>query len=81
MNDRLQLNATVFFTDYKQKQEDVVFPDPVAVTQTLVQNAADATLNGLELELVAVPLTDSPCPRPTATSTPATTTGPCPTPS
>ena len=56
MNDRLQLNATVFFTDYKQKQEDVVFPDPVAVTQTLVQNAADATLNGLELELVAVPI-------------------------
>ncbi len=56
LDNRLQVNATVFLTEYKQKQEDVVFPDPVAVTQTLVQNAADATLDGLELEVIAVPL-------------------------
>ncbi len=55
-DNRLQVNATVFFTDYEEKQEDVVFPDPVAVTQTLVQNAADATMDGLELEIVAVPM-------------------------
>ena len=55
LDNRLQINATAFFTDYQEKQEDVVFPDPVAVTQTIVQNAADATINGLELELVAIP--------------------------
>ncbi|MEO1079491.1 MAG: TonB-dependent receptor [Pseudomonadota bacterium] len=54
--NRLRFNATVFFTDYQDKQEDVVFPDPNLVTVTLVQNAASASINGLELELSAVPV-------------------------
>jgi len=56
MDNRLQVNAALFTTDYTDKQEDVVFPDPTAVTVTLVQNAASATINGLELELKAVPV-------------------------
>jgi iron complex outermembrane receptor protein len=55
LDDRLRFNATAFTTDYTDKQEDVVFPDPVAVTVTLVQNAAAATIDGAELELLAVP--------------------------
>ena len=55
-DNRLQVNVTAFFTDYEDKQEDVVFPDPVAVTQTLVQNASDATMDGVELEVIAIPI-------------------------
>jgi iron complex outermembrane receptor protein len=55
LDDRLRLNVTAFTTKYKDKQEDVVFPDPAAVTVTLVQNAAEAKLNGAEIELTAVP--------------------------
>lgn len=55
LNNRLRLNVAAFSTDYTDKQEDVVFPDPVAVTVTVVQNASAATLRGAEVELVAVP--------------------------
>lgn len=55
LDNRLQVNGTIFTTDYQDKQEDVVFPDPVAVTVTLVQNAASASIDGAELEVVAVP--------------------------
>ncbi len=54
-DDRVQLNATFFTTDYEDKQEDVVFPDPVAITETVVQNASGASIDGVELELIAVP--------------------------
>ena len=57
MDNKLRLNATLFSTKYDNKQEDVVFPDPVnsGSTVTLVQNAASATIRGAELELTAVP--------------------------
>lgn len=55
-DDRLRVNATLFMTDYQDKQEDVVFPDPNLVTVTLVQNAASASINGFELEVSAVPV-------------------------
>jgi iron complex outermembrane recepter protein len=54
LDNRVQFNVTGFFMKYKNKQEDVVFPDPVAVTVTVVQNAASATINGLEAEFKAV---------------------------
>jgi iron complex outermembrane receptor protein len=57
LNNRLQLNISAFHTKYKNKQEDVVFPDPVAVTVTLVENASSATIKGLELEAKAIPVT------------------------
>jgi iron complex outermembrane receptor protein len=56
LDDRLRLNIAAFTTDYTDKQEDVVFPDPVAVTVTVVQNAGQAQIDGAELELVAVPV-------------------------
>jgi len=56
MDDRLRLNLAVFTTDYTDKQEDVVFPDPVAVTVTIVENASAATIRGGEIELVAIPV-------------------------
>ncbi|MEL7028995.1 MAG: TonB-dependent receptor, partial [Pseudomonadota bacterium] len=55
-DNRIQLNATGFITDYQDKQEDVVFSDPVAVTVTVVQNAASASINGAEFEFVAIPV-------------------------
>lgn len=55
LDNRVRFNAALFTTDYSDKQEDVVFPDPVAVTVTLVQNAGAASIDGAELELVAVP--------------------------
>lgn len=55
LDNRLQLNATFFTTDYADKQEDVVFPDPMGVTLTIVQNAAEASIDGFEAEVVAIP--------------------------
>ena len=34
LDNTLQFNGTFFTTDYEQKQEDVVLPDPVAVTDS-----------------------------------------------
>ena len=56
LEHRLQLNVSAFFLKYRDKQEDVVFPDPIAGTVTIVQNAADATINGFEAELRAMPV-------------------------
>ena len=55
-DNRIQFNVTGFWANYKNKQEDVVFPDPVAVTVTVVQNAAKAELKGFEAELLTVPV-------------------------
>ena len=56
MDDRLQLNVSLFNVDYTDKQEDVVFPGTDgAVTLTLVQNAGAATIRGLEIETVFIP--------------------------
>ncbi len=55
-DNRLQANFAAFTTDYQDKQEDVVFADPVSVTVTVVQNAAKAKINGFEAELKAVPV-------------------------
>lgn len=55
LDRRLIVNLTGFYTDYEDKQEDVVFPDPLGATVTVVQNAASATIWGLEAELRAMP--------------------------
>lgn len=55
LDNRLILNGSFFHTKYKDKQEDVVFPDPRGATVTIVQNAASATLTGFELESRIMP--------------------------
>lgn len=57
LDNTLQINGSIFTTDYQDKQEDVVLPGTDgAVTLTLVQNAAAATLDGFEIESVWIPL-------------------------
>ena len=56
LDNRLIFNGSFFRTKYKDKQEDVVFPDPDGATVTIVQNAASATLTGFELESRLMPL-------------------------
>lgn len=48
---RLNLNAALFYLDYRDKQEQVW-----TGSQFLVRNAAEATSKGLELELSATPV-------------------------
>ncbi|MCG8440558.1 MAG: TonB-dependent receptor [Caulobacterales bacterium] len=55
LDSRLQLNVAAFFNNYDNKQEDVVFGDGTGVTVTTVQNAATASIDGVEAEWVAVP--------------------------
>jgi len=52
---RLRLNGAVFYMDYKDKQEEIGLPSEGATGQRIsVFNAADATMQGVELELQAV---------------------------
>ncbi len=55
---RLTMNITGFYTDYKNKQEEVITASPLnpAVTQTLVENAGKAKIKGAEFELEAAPV-------------------------
>ncbi len=49
-DDRLTLNATAFRAEYKDKHESTIFQFGAA-TETIVENAADATIDGFELEM------------------------------
>ena len=50
-DQRLQLNATVFYNDYEDYQADVYVPEALGIG---VVNAGQATSSGLELELTAL---------------------------
>ena len=54
MQNRLIFNATGFYMDYKDKQEEIQQPSQTSGTGqvTRVVNAADATIKGLEFELM-----------------------------
>lgn len=56
--NKLRFNLTAFRADYTNKQEEVLTPSPInpAATETTVQNAGQATINGVEAELEAIPL-------------------------
>jgi iron complex outermembrane receptor protein len=57
LDNTLQFNGAIFTTDYEDKQEDVVLPGTDgAVTLTVVQNAAGATMSGVEFETIWIPL-------------------------
>ncbi len=59
LHRKLTVNLTGFYTDYKNKQEEVISASPLnpAVTQTLVENAGKAKIKGAEFELEAAPVT------------------------
>ena len=57
LGNRLRLNATAFVSEYTDKQEDVIVPDSTGSVSTVVRNASDVDIQGLEVELVAA-LTD-----------------------
>ena len=55
-NNTLQVNGAIFSVDYSDKQEDVILPGvDGAVTLTVVQNAAAASIDGMALETLWIP--------------------------
>jgi len=55
---RLQVNLALFFQDYKNKQEDVIVGFEVngeESQETVTFNASEASINGFEMELLALP--------------------------
>jgi iron complex outermembrane receptor protein len=56
MESRIQLNATAFYSEYDDKQEEVIItPDPTdpAYVLSVVLNASTVVMQGIELELSA----------------------------
>jgi iron complex outermembrane receptor protein len=54
MENRLRVNANVFYLEYDDKQEELQLPDDNDTGQkTVVTNAASATLQGVELDIQA----------------------------
>lgn len=53
LDNRMRFNATAFYSDYEDKQEEDVVDLGGGNVTTIVYNAADATIYGLELELTA----------------------------
>lgn len=57
LDGKLRFNPTVFWVEYKNKQEEILRASGAA-TETIVQNAASARSRGIELELQARPTSD-----------------------
>ena len=53
LDNRLRFNATAFYSDYSDKQEEVITNLGDGNVTTIVNNAADVDIYGLELELTA----------------------------
>ena len=53
-NQRLRINAAMFSSKYKDKQEDIIVTDPSGLIDTVVVNASSATMDGLEVEMTAL---------------------------
>ncbi len=51
---KVRLNLAAFMTDYEDKQEEVIQPDPFGATLTVVENASSVNIWGLEGELTWV---------------------------
>jgi iron complex outermembrane receptor protein len=50
LDQRLRLNLAAFYTDYQDKQEEIIIPNPGTASTTLVRNAATVTISGFEAE-------------------------------
>jgi iron complex outermembrane receptor protein len=55
LDDRLQLNAEVFYWDYKDNQIAHVIFDPLGNINLVTQNAGQATIQGANIDLLAAP--------------------------
>ncbi|MEP7006923.1 MAG: TonB-dependent receptor [Sphingomonas bacterium] len=56
LNHQLRTNIALYYTKYGNKQEEVVQPSPPGAAnpqETIVKNAASATIKGLEIETIA----------------------------
>lgn len=55
LDNRIRFNPTVFWAKYRNKQEEIIRASPVTQgqTETVVENAATATVWGIELEGIA----------------------------
>ncbi len=55
-DQRLRINAAIFSNDYSDKQEDIIVANPInpAEVDTVVLNASDAKMKGVELEVTAL---------------------------
>jgi outer membrane protein assembly factor BamB/mono/diheme cytochrome c family protein len=57
LDNRLRFNATAFYMEYNDKQEEQSYPiEGGTGQQTLILNASTAELYGVELELLAAPM-------------------------
>jgi len=54
LDQRLLVNAAIFSSDYKDKQEEIIVSDPDGNVDTVVVNASDASMDGVELEVSAL---------------------------
>ena len=54
LDRRVRLNATAFLTDYTDKQEEILVPEAGGQVNTIVRNAGDVEISGLEIEMQAV---------------------------
>jgi iron complex outermembrane receptor protein len=57
MDNRVRFNAAVFHMTYDNKQEEIQLPSATSGTgqKTLAVNAADASISGVEMELLFIP--------------------------
>jgi len=58
LDGKLRVNVAAFVSKYDNKQEEIVQQTPPGSAnpqETVVQNAADATIKGLEIEVTALP--------------------------
>ena len=54
LDNRLRLNANIFFMEYEDKQEELQLPDSTGTGQkTVVTNASSATIQGIEFDVQA----------------------------
>jgi len=53
-DQRLRANGAIFSSDYKDKQEEIIVANADGNVDTAVTNAADATMDGAELEVSAI---------------------------
>ncbi len=54
LDNTLRLNTAVFYNEYSDKQEEIIEPDGFGGSNTVVRNASDVELMGVEAELTWV---------------------------